>query len=49
MTATDLDAPATYQFASKEAMEAASDEQLIGGLKDAAKAIANTVAAKFTK
>lgn len=49
MSATDLDAPATYHFANKAVMEAASDEQLIGGLKDAAKAIANTVAAKFSK
>jgi len=49
ISATNLDAPVAYQFANKAAMEATSDERLISGLKDAAKAIANAVAAKFAK
>jgi hypothetical protein len=49
MSATELDAPTAYRFDNKEAMEAASDERIIGGLKDAAKAIANKVAANFAK
>lgn len=49
MSATELDAPATFRFASKDAMEAASDEQLVAGLKDAAKAIAARVATDFAR
>lgn len=42
--AIDLDAPAAYHFDNKEAMTAASDSTLIGGLKDAAQAVAAKVA-----
>jgi len=44
MSAAKLDAPKPYQFADQEAMDAADDATLIGGLKDASKAIAAHVA-----
>lgn len=44
MSAAKLDAPKQYQFADQEAMDAADDATLIGGLKDASKAIAAHVA-----
>lgn len=44
MSAAKLDAPKEYQFATQSAMEAADDATLIGGLKDASKAIAARVA-----
>ena len=48
-TAIDLDAPAAYRFDSKEAMEAAGDNILIGGLKDASQAIAAKVAEQLAR
>ena len=44
LSAAKLHAPSQYQFANQEAMEAAEDAMLIGGLKDASKAIAAHVA-----
>ena len=44
MSGAKLDAPKQYQFADQEAMDAADDATLIGGLKDASKAIAAHVA-----
>jgi len=44
MSAAKLDAPKQFQFADQEAMDAADDATLIGGLKDASKAIAAHVA-----
>lgn len=44
LSAAKLHAPQQYQFADQEAMEAAEDAVLIGGLKDASKAIATHVA-----
>lgn len=49
MSATDLNAPEAYRFANKEAMEAASDNTLVDGLKDASRAIATHVAAKLAQ
>lgn len=40
LSAAKLDAAKAFQFADQEAMEAAEDTVLIGGLKDASKAIA---------
>lgn len=44
MSAAKLDAPKQYQFADQDAMDAADDATLIGGLQDASKAIAAHVA-----
>ena len=44
MSAAKLDAPKQYQFADQDAMDAADDATLIGGLKEASKAIAAHVA-----
>lgn len=49
LSGTDLDAPETYRFKNREAMEAASDETLVNGLKDASQAIAREVAAKLAR
>ena len=49
MSATNLDAPEQYHFKNKEDMEGAGDKVLVGGLKDAANAIAQAVANKLTK
>ena len=46
MSAAKLPAPKEFQFANREAMDAADDAILVGGLKDASKAIAAQVASK---
>ena len=46
---TNLDAPKRFHFASKKAMESASDRTLVDGLKDSAKAIASAVQAKLAR
>lgn len=47
MSAAKLPAPKEYQFANREAMDQADDATLVGGLKDASKAIAAHVASKL--
>lgn len=49
MSGTDLDAPDKYHFNSRDEMEAAADDTLIGGLKDASMTIAQTVADKLAR
>ncbi len=44
MSAAKLDAPKAFQFADQDALDAADDDTLIGGLKDASKSIAAHVA-----
>lgn len=44
MSAAKLDAPKQFQFSDQEAMDAADDATLIGGLKDASIAIATHIA-----
>ncbi|MHB8915230.1 MAG: hypothetical protein ACYC4K_05405 [Thiobacillus sp.] len=47
MSAAKLNAPKEFQFANREAMDGADDATLIGGLKDASKAIAAHVSNKM--
>lgn len=49
MSGTDLDAPTTYHFGDKSAMEGADDGTLIAGLRDASKTIAERVAERLTR
>lgn len=47
LSAAKLHAPREFQFADQDALDAADDAVLIGGLKDASKAIAAHVASKL--
>ena len=49
MGAVDIDAPEQYRFANKELMDAASDDVLIGGLRDASLQIAAQIASKLAR
>lgn len=49
MSGTNVDAPETYRFADKAAMEASDDPTLVGGLKDASKSIAGRIADQLTR